>query len=293
MTLHDHLAAARMRFERAGIEPSEATRDAELLARQALGWNRARLIADRHQAVPSHFEPSFARLVDRRERREPASYILGTREFWGLELEVSPDVLIPRPESELIVEEALRCLATPDARGCPVIVDVGTGSGCLAIALAKERPDARIIATDVSTRALAVARRNAGRHGVSSRVSFVAVRFLAGIRTTAHLIVSNPPYVPEGVVGTLAPEVRDHEPRVALAGGVDGLAAIQTLIEQAWRKLSARGWFIVEFGFGQEHAIRSLISRNGRWELTAIARDIQGVFRTAVLRKAATGCSDS
>src|SRR5262249_27521979 len=158
----------------------------------------------------------------RRLRREPISYIIGTREFWGLDFEVGPDVLIPRPETELIVEEAIKMGRAPfSALDRPLFIDVGTGSGVLAVVLAREFPNARVVATDVSARALGVARRNAARHGVSDRIRFVETSFLEGIEDDACLIVSNPPYVPATSAPALTPEVRDYEPPVAVFAGED------------------------------------------------------------------------
>ena len=164
-----------------------------MLARQVLGWDRARFLADRNDTATSGFLLKYEPLVARRERREPVSYILGTREFWGLPFEVGPDVLIPRQETEFIVEETL-ALVGKDSH--PLIVDVGTGSGCIAISLAREIPGARVIATDLSAHALGVARRNAVRHDVGDRITFVETSFLDGIDDRVDVIVSNPPYVP-------------------------------------------------------------------------------------------------
>ena len=178
-----------------------------------------------------NYEP----LVARRERREPVSYILGTREFWGLDFEVGPDVLIPRPETELIVEETLALVGRD---GSPRIIDVGTGSGCIAIVLAREIPGARITATDVSVDALAVARRNAMRHGVADRVTFIETSFLDGIESGADVIVSNPPYVPSVSDRGVTPEVREYEPRVAVFSGEDGLDGVRSVLKGAASKLA-------------------------------------------------------
>src|SRR5215204_668643 len=162
MTIHDLVQGARDRLVSAGISANLAALDAELLAREVLGWDRARFLIDRNEKATSVFLLKYEPLVARRERREPVSYILGTREFWRLDFEVGPDVLIPRQETEFIIEEALALL---DKASAPLIVDVGTGSGCIGISLAREFPAARVIATDLSTHALEVAKRNAARHG--------------------------------------------------------------------------------------------------------------------------------
>ncbi len=285
MTLHEHLAGARARLESAGIERSEASLDAELLARQVLGWDRARLIAERYQAAPDDFAPRFSPLVARRERREPVAYILGVREFWGLSFEVSPAVLIPRPETELIVEAVLGCLQDQSTAADPILVDVGTGSGCLAIAVAVKRPNARVIATDLSYAALTVARRNAIRHGVASRVAFVTANGLDTLSGTVDLVMSNPPYVPVAEIDTLAPEILHHEPRLALGGGDDGLSVFRQLVAQAHAALKPGGWFVCEFGSGQAESITRLVSGASQWRLDRIDADLQGIPRTLVLQK--------
>ncbi len=281
MTIFDHVTRAATALGTAGIPPEQAARDAELLARHALGWDRAHYLAHRRDAEPADFEAQYQTLVGRRLRREPPAYILGTREFWGLDFEVTPDVLIPRPESELLVEEAL-----DTAKDDPpaTLVDVGTGSGCLAVALAHELPAARVTATDVSAPALAVARRNAERHGVAARVRFVRTDLLEGLALAADLIVANPPYVASRFAAGLQPEVRDHEPAVALFGGADGLDALARIIDQAWRCLRPGGRFVCEFGLGQDEAVRSYFTRRG-WTLERIRADLQGIDRTAVARR--------
>lgn len=284
MTIHDLVQGARDRFVQAGISANLASLDAEVLARRVLGWDRARFIADRHEAASSGFLLNFEHLVARRVRREPVSYIVGTREFWGLDFEVTPDVLIPRPETEFIVEEALERIEK-DSR--PLIVDVGTGSGCIAIALAHEVPGAHVIATDVSGVALAVARRNAARHGVGDRVRFVETSFLDGIDEAIDLVVSNPPYVPSVSAPGLTPEVRDYEPSVALFGGEDGLEGLRCVLEAALPRLVAGGWLIMEFGCGQDDQVTALVPEYPGLSLLKIRHDIQDIPRTAIIRKSA------
>jgi release factor glutamine methyltransferase len=286
VTFHELVLDAGSRFVRAGIREESARRDAELLARKVLGWDRARFLADRHEDAPVRFAPEYERLVARRERREPIPYITGVQEFWGLSFEVTPAVLIPRPETEFILEEAIACLE--DMNGAALeIVDVGTGSGCIAVALARRFPDARIVATDLSGAALAVARRNAVRHGVSHQVRFVETSFLEAIESTPAMIVSNPPYVPSVSAPGLVPEVRDFEPGLAVFGGPDGLAGLRELLAQAASKLAPGGWLIVEFGCGQEDAVAELVANVPCYSLTKVRRDLQGIPRTAVVRKAA------
>lgn len=306
-TLHDRLREAQARLAAAGIAEPDAAIDADVLARHVLGWTREQMITRRRDPLPAASEDGFAKrfnaLVDRRVQREPVAYIIGHREFWGLEFEVTRDVLIPRPETELIVEEALAldragadgtgsASGTGGATGTggglgasPVIVDVGTGSGCLAVALAHELPRARVIAIDVSTVALHVAKRNADHHGVNARITWHAGSLLEPVDREVDLIVSNPPYVPLGDAEALPPDVRDYEPAVALFSGGDGLATIRALVTQAADRVRKDGWLIFEFGFGQAPAIREIIASASGWRLEKLREDLQGLPRAAVLRR--------
>ena len=282
MTIHDLVQGARDRFMHAGISATLAALDAEVLARQVLGWDRARFLTDRDEIATSMFLLRYEPLVARRERREPVSYILGTREFWGLPFEVGPDVLIPRQETEFIIEETL-ALAGKD--GHPLIVDVGTGSGCIAISLALEIPGARVIATDLSRHALGVARRNAARHDVSNRITFVETSFLDDVEAPVDIIVSNPPYVPSVSERGLTPEVRDYEPSVALFGGEDGLEGLRSVLEGAATRLAPGGWLVMEFGCGQDDGVTDLVSRVDELEVVKIRHDLQDIPRTVVCRR--------
>ena len=279
--------AASDRLIATGIPPIEARLDGELLARVALGgWDRATFIVRSPEPVPPGSAEAFELLVARRLRREPLAYITGRCEFWGFDLEVTPDVLIPRPETELIVEVATQLFAGAPPPG--VVVDVGTGSGCLAIALAREFPGARVLATDVSPAAIEVARRNARALAVDERVAF-SVSAFTGEAAGVSLVVSNPPYVAEGDRASLQPEVRDYEPAGALVAGPDGLDVIRELAEAAWTALVPGGWLVFEFGFGQDAAVRTLLDagpRSGAWAEWKIHGDLQGIPRTAAARKA-------
>jgi release factor glutamine methyltransferase len=278
-SLHEQVAEASRALVDAGIPASGARLDAEVLARHVLGWDRAALLARGREPGPDDFGPRFGALIARRAAREPVALIVGHREFWGLEFEVTSDVLIPRPETEFLVEAALA-----QARHSAVtrLVDVGTGSGCVAVALAVELPSAHVIATDVSAGALAVARRNAERHRVADRVTFVRTDLLAGLAVRTNLIVSNPPYVPSAAV--LQPEVGRHEPHQALFGGGDGLAIMRRLLDAAPANLVPGGRLIVEFGDGQEEALRSLCHDAG-WRVIEIRDDLQGIARVALLER--------
>jgi release factor glutamine methyltransferase len=281
ITIHARVAKGRERLRHAGIGPEEADLDARLLAQKLLGWDAARFFTSANEPEPDDFAALYERLVARREGREPLAYITGRQEFWGLEFEVSPAVLIPRPETELIVEVALARF--PDRHASLEVADVCTGSGCLAVALAHERPGARVVAADVSADALRMARRNADRHGVADRVELVQADVFDGTEDAgADLIVSNPPYVPEGDRVTLQPEVRDHEPPIALFAGEDGLAVIRRLVEQSTGRLKTGGLLIFEFGLGQADAVRALISQRPGLTMLDVKQDLQGIPRTAV-----------
>ncbi len=282
MTIASRLQHTRTLLEESGIEAKEASLDAELLARKALGWDRARLLASLNEPEPAGFEEAFSALVARRLRREPIAYIVGRREFWGLDFEVTPDVLIPRPETEFIVEEALR-IPGIGKRPCVLAADIGTGSGCVAVALAVSLAAARIVATDLSAAALRVASRNVERHGVGSRVTLVQTDLMAGLRGPFDLVVSNPPYVPTTSVGGLQHEIRHHEPRQAFDGGMDGLALVRRLLEEASTRLRPGGWLIFEFGYSQEDDVEAAAACNGL-EVDHVAVDLQGIPRVAVIR---------
>jgi release factor glutamine methyltransferase len=303
-TLHRHIQDARRRFEQAGIDPAEAAVDADVLARHALGgWERGQLLARQHDACPAGFAGIFETLVRRRERREPTGYIIGYREFWNLDIEVGPGVLVPRPETELLVEETLARLSPaepePDGRPMPAagagaarvsLADVGTGSGCVAVALARWLPSAEVLAIDASDEALAVARRNAVRHDASERVRCVRGDLLAGVAGPFDAVVSNPPYVPAPDIAGLQPEVRDYEPAQALSGGPDGLDVIRRLVPEAAAVLRPGGWLLFEFGFGQADGVRAIIAAEPRLELVEIRADLAGIPRVAIARQRDSGC---
>ncbi len=279
MTIVSTVANGQARLIDAGIPPEAARIDAEVLARHVLGWDRATYVSECHRPVDRAFDTRYAALITRRVGREPVAHLVGYREFWGLELAVTPDVLIPRPETELVVETALRLWSARP--GDFLLADVGTGSGCLAIALATEFPAARVIATDMSAAALDVAQANAARHGVADRITWYHGRDLAGAPRPVDLIVSNPPYVPAAAIDALAPEVRDHEPRIALNGGPDGTVALRAVIADADGALAPDGDLIVEFGSDQESAFREIVAGTGL-RVTRVARDLQGLARVGV-----------
>ena len=274
------VAAARERLRAAAIPPDEADLDARVLAERILDWDTARYLTNANEEEPEGFAERFEALVARRAGREPTAYIVGRREFCGVDFQVTPAVLIPRPETELIVEAALAAFSR--SSGAIDIADVGTGSGCLAVTLARERPASRVLATDISSDALDVARLNARRLGVASRVELLETDLLNGVEREFDLIVSNPPYVPEDDRAQLQPEVRDYEPSRALFAGDDGLSVIRRLIDQVPGRLKPEGRLIFEFGFGQADGIRTLLSNTRSMVLLDLRRDLQGIPRVAI-----------
>jgi release factor glutamine methyltransferase len=281
--LHERLAAGRERLVAAGIEPTSAAIDVDLFARTILGWDRARVLSARTETAPDALEPQFSQWILRRAEREPAAYIVGNREFWGLDFRVTSDVLIPRPESEFIVEESLAILANLNL-AAPRLADIGTGSGCLAISLAHEVGTSHVTATEISASALAVARENARLLGVHERVRCVETSFLDGIDGPFDLIAANPPYVKEGDKPALARDVR-HEPDVALFGGATGLAGVEAVLDAAVRTLVSGGWLVMEFGFGQEDDVRRLVAARPSLRIDRVRADLQGIARTAVIQR--------
>lgn len=281
--LHEQLTAGRERLVAAGIEPAAAAIDVDLFARTILGWDRARVLTARTEPAPEGLEPRFSEWILRRARREPAAYIVGNREFWGLDFRVTSDVLIPRPESEFIIEESLAILSTLNLTS-PRLADIGTGSGCLAVSLAHEIANAHVTATDVSRAAVAVARDNARRLGVSGRMTFVETSFLDGIAGPFDVIAANPPYVKAGDKPALSRDVR-HEPDVALFGGETGLLGVEAVLDAAVRTLATGGWLVMEFGFGQEEDVRQLVAARPALRIDHVRADLQGIARTAVIQR--------
>lgn len=291
MRLRDLADGARRRLEAAGVPRAEAALDVELLARDVVGWDRATWLLrkddDEHavdaQTVSSRgtgaFRAAFDALVARRVKREPMAYIRGTQEFYGREFLVGPGVLIPRPETELLIDEVK---AAALGRRTPRIADVGTGSGCLAVTVALELPSAAVIATDISAEALTIARGNAAAHEVGPRITFVATSYLSGIAGAFDVIVANPPYIRDGDGPDLAPEVRDHEPSEALFGGGDGLRDIKAIAQAATTALKPGGVLIMEIGLGQAKAVTAVLTAAGLGADLTLRRDLQGIARVAV-----------
>ena len=276
---------------------------AELLLLHVLQRDRTWLYAHPEEPLTEEEAQRFSQLIERRAAGEPVQHLTGKQEFWGLEFEVTPDVLIPRPETEHVVEVALDRLALRElGAGRPnksegaglLIADIGTGSCCIAIALATELPQARFVATDISAEALAVAKRNAGRHRVAERIRFLQCHLLEGMHATAaeknqspvtshqspsfDLIVSNPPYVGRCEAETLTREVREHEPELALYGGEEGYEFYAGLVDEASRHLKPGGLLVLELGHNSLPAVRPLLDEN-HWTNLAVLKDLAGVDR--------------
>jgi release factor glutamine methyltransferase len=302
LTLHDTLTEARARLVAADFSQVEASIDVDLYARTILGWDRAKLLTDLQGVPPEQLEPTLSEWITRRTRHEPTAYIVGIREFWGLDFGITPAVLVPRPETEFIVEEALLLLRTSswhtpsrtaaldqapgeashagDAR----IADIGTGSGCVAIAVAVDAPTCRVVGSDVSDEALVVARANAIRHGVADRVEFISTSYLDGVDGMFDLITANPPYVKDGDKPAIS-RVTRHEPDVALFGGTEGLRDITGVLDTAGEKLTSGGWLVMEFGYGQEEDVEALIHSRPALRLDHVRADLQGIPRTAIIQR--------
>ena len=254
---------------------SESPRlDAEVMLAHVLDWQRVQLYTHYDEEVGEAARTAFRSLVRRRAEGSPVAYLVGRKEFYSLSLEVSPAVLIPRPESEFVVIEFLE-VAKDQVK--PRAVDVGTGSGCLAIACTHQHPSAMFVAIDISAAALELARRNAEKHGIVDRIDFRQGDLLEPVAVEGpfDVIVSNPPYIPSGDIPGLESGVRDYEPHLALDGGADGLRVVSRLIEQAVPLLQPGGHLILEIGSAQEEPVRSLIAAQDGLKLAPTVYDLR------------------
>jgi release factor glutamine methyltransferase len=257
--------------------------EAEFLLARLLDTDRGGLLVRRQQELADDLARRYARWIDRRSTREPAQHITGTQEFYGLDFRVDGRAMIPRPETEGIVDAVLSLDLADGAR----IVDLGTGSGCIAVTLAVERPGFRVRALDVSTDALELARVNAEAHGVADRVELVHADLASPPREwsgTIDVVVSNPPYVPQAELAGLQSEVRDHDPHLALVAGPTGLEAYEALVPVARNLLRAGGRLVLELGFKQAEAVARIVT-DGEFELVAIRPDMQNFPRILLARK--------
>lgn len=261
-------------------------REASSLLQDVIGRDRTFVISHADDVLTAEQLQRFRQFVDRRAAGEPLQYITGRQSFFGLNFQVTKDVLIPRPETELLVETALTLVNSHDQ---PLVCDVGTGSGCIAVALLHENQGAAAVGIDLSEAAIRVARENATRHSVSSRLSLLVADGLTSLQAehpTFDLVVSNPPYVAGSAVEGLQREVRDHEPRLALLAGPDGLDMIRRLLSESGSFVKTGGHLLIEIGFDQGAAVERLIDRNS-WRLVDIHPDLQGIPRIVALEKTA------
>ena len=267
-----------------------AKREAEILLAHVLGGKRMDLFV-RFDEQPTDAERTkFRELIHRRVAGWPVAYLVGSREFYLLSFDVDPAVLVPRPDTETLVLEAIKRLKPLAA---PAVLDVGTGSGCIAVSLAHQKKDARVTATDVSPDALAVARRNATKHGVADRMAFLQGDLFAPLPAgdTFDLIASNPPYIAQSEFAALAPDVRDHEPRLALDGGPDGLAFYRRIANGVVPFLKPGGSLLLEIGYTQYDAVRSLLAERPELEVGATLKDAGGHPRVVTAKKKASGAA--
>lgn len=274
------LTDALERLAQAGVESPRF--EAQLLLAMALGVSRTTVITATYPEPTAEQEGRFARLVAQREQRVPLAYLRGTQEFYGLPFTVSPATLIPRPETELLVDFARERLAArlrshPESETVP-FADIGTGSGCIAIAVLANVPQASAVGVDISPAALTVAAENARQNGVAERIQFIQASLLAAVGTHLELIVANPPYIPAAQIPTLQPEVRDFEPHLALDGGQDGLDFYRVLARSAASHLRPGGWLAVEVGQGQAEAVAAEFQHGG-WQNVGRRRDLAGIER--------------
>jgi release factor glutamine methyltransferase len=278
VTLREAISYAVSQFQRAGNK--NPARDAELLLLHATGLTRTNLITQPERLLTAAETTKYRELIARRERSEPIQYIIGEREFYGLSFKVAPGVLIPRPETEHLVEAALERIPP----GVPArIADVGTGSGAIAVALAVARPLLQVIATDLSPAALKIAEANASAHGVAGQIQFCHSDLLNGMEDGGFdMVVSNPPYIADGERDVLDTEVRDYEPAMALFAGPTGVEIYERLIPQANRTLRPGGWLLMEIGAGQQSQLQQLLEG---WREISFIADLQGIPRVAIAQE--------
>lgn len=263
----------------------DARMEAEILLGHALNLPRSALISKGQNPLGEKEQKEYENFLQRRANHEPTAYIVGYQPFMGLDFMVDDNVLIPRPETELLVETVIKIFRTQKAESRTpntgiTIIDIGTGSGCIAIALAKKLPEARIIGIDSSKAAINLALNNARKNGVEKNCCFLLGDLFSPIKDRVDLIVSNPPYIPSAEIGTLQPEVKDWEPKAALDGGKDGLDLIKKLLTEAPRHLKPEGRLIMEFGFGQGDEIKRFASKY--FSKLEIIRDYAGIPRILV-----------
>ncbi len=268
--------------------------NAELLLVQSMGVSREELYADLHRPVKESEREKFERSIERRISGEPLQYILGHQEFWSIDFKVNPRVLIPRPDTELLVEQALCVLSQRPSRGKAFVLEIGTGSGAIAISLAHELEEICVLATDISWEALLLAGENARGAGVESRVQFIVGDLFGPIPVSPghepfELILSNPPYISRQAIEALAKEVRDYEPRIALDGGPEGMDFYRRIIGEAPAYLRKGGWILLEVGQNQGQRVSELIDENGFFSTPELVRDLSGIQRVVKAQRKRDG----
>ena len=275
------------RFRKEGLNAPRL--DAEVLLAETLGVDRVGLYTHFDQPLHPEELARFKKLLQRRLQREPVAYIIGRQEFWSLTFKVTPDVLIPRPETEILVAEALKALSSPArTAGGPIrIFEMGTGSGAISVALARELPSASLVATDLSAKALAIARENASHLGVGEQIQFLQGDLFAPLEEESafELIVTNPPYIAEDDFPSLPPEVREFEPRLALDGGEDGLNFFRRALPRVGEFLNPGGWFLAEIGAGQDPSVLKIAQENPALDSFDFIPDLAGIRRVFKARK--------
>lgn len=271
-------------FEEAGIDTPAL--DARLLIGHALALNHTALATSSDRKLTVDEQDAIARLVARRLKSEPVARIVGEKEFWGLPFRLSPAALVPRPDTETLVQAALTAIDEHKRRNAALLIaDFGTGSGAILLALLHELRNAFGIGTDRSAEAIATARENAAALELSSRTAFAMMDFGAALKRGFDLVVSNPPYIPSGDIATLARDVREHDPRLALDGGADGLNAYRAIARQAPDLLRDDGTIVVEIGIGQAADVTAIFERNGAFARTATHTDLAGIARALTFRR--------
>lgn len=273
MNIAAALTKASEKLQAAGV--TEARREASSLLEFILQQNSAYLIAHSDDQLAANHKMIFDACVRRRADREPQQYVTGRCEFWRLEFELTPDVLIPRPETEILVEAAIEVLQSSDN---PRFCEIGVGSGCIAVSILHSVKNSTAIASDVSAAALQIAARNAVKHGIDERLNLRQADLFEGIDERFDLIVSNPPYVPDDDIDGLQPEVRDFEPRSALAGGADGLDIVRLVVGDSSQVLCPGGVLLVEIGHDQAKRVAKFFDKDV-WQEVEFLRDLQNIDR--------------
>jgi release factor glutamine methyltransferase len=282
MEIREVLNQATVDFTRSGLASPRL--DAEVLLAHCLGMDRYGLYREPERDVDDEAIRGFRALVARRRQGEPVAYLTNSREFWSLPFAVNGDVLVPRPETEILVEEVIRA-CRDEGREKPLILEIGTGSGAISVALARELPGARITATDISPGALRVAAGNAAANGVADRIDFVQGDLLASLRGVFDVIVSNPPYIAAEEYARLPADVKVFEPPGALLAGPEGTEFHQRIIQEGWRYLIPGGELYMEIGYGQQGRVEGLLKEMNRYEKIRFRRDYAGIERVAAARR--------